>query len=547
MYSRFLRARCPAAIPRPQLSELLAVVLVAALSGPVQAAVITAALPRTTDGKPDLQGIWQARGTAADDLQRHGASRGLKAGKSVVEGGAIPYQTWAAAKKRQNFANRRTADPLGNCYFPGVPRIMYLGYPFQIFQTGEHVAIAFAWSSVFRLIYTDGKPPLHDGVESWMGNSRGHWEGDTLVVKVTDHNDKTWFDMAGDFHSDALSVTERYTMLDVDSISYAAEMEDSKVFTKPWKIGVTLARQKKATGPGEYECQAEKEEANGAFEPDPRTWFPKPVSEASRLVSQAAATFLTPEGNALPELKPGDKIRRMADGKPDLSGYYQANSGNANQGLERHDKEEFTPATRGIVVDPPDGLLPYRPWAREEQLSRGQPYRGYDDPTAHCFAAGVPRSMYTPSPYQILQPPGYVVFLFERMSWRVIPMDGRAHLPDKVRLWQGDSVGHWEGDTLVVDTTNLNGKAWLNEVGDVVSYAERVVERFTSMDAGKIVYRATVTDPIVYDRPWTIEVPVNKQAEELLEVACHEDNGDLQHLRDVRDEYRAGQKKEKSR
>ena len=108
--------------------------------------------------------------------------------------------------------------------------------------------------------------------------------------------------------------------------------------------------------------------------------------------------------------------------------------------------------------------------------NREEPYRGYDDPTAHCFVAGVPRSMYVPSPVQILQPPGYVVMLFERMSWRIIPLDGRAHIPDNIRLWQGDSVGHWEGDTLVVDTTNLNGKTWLNEVGDVVSYAEHVVE-----------------------------------------------------------------------
>jgi hypothetical protein len=146
---------------------------------------------------------------------------------------------------------------------------------------------------------------------------------------------------------------------------------------------------------------------------------------------------------------------------------------------------------------------------------------------------------------QILQPPGYVVLLFERMSWRIIPLDGRAHIADNIRLWQGDSVGHWEGDTLVVDTTNMNGKTWLNEVGDVVSYTEHIVERFTPTDAAKINYRATVTDPVVYTRPWTIEVPLNGNADELLEVACHEDNGDLQNLKNVRDEHRAQQKKEK--
>ena len=106
-------------------------------------------------------------------------------------------------------------------------------------------------------------------------------------------------------------------------------------------------------------------------------------------------------------------------------------------------------------------------------------------------------------------------------------------------------MGHWEGDTLVVDSTNFNGKTWLNEVGDVVSHAEHVVEHFIPTADGKITYRATVTDPIAYTKPWTIEIPLNRQADELLEVACHEDNGDLQHLKDVRDEFRAQQKKEK--
>jgi hypothetical protein len=539
MLTGFVRARF----------ALVAIILFVALFEGASAQQIqpaAGALPRTAEGQPDLQGIWQAHSGAAYDLQDHAAKPGIPAARGVVEGNAIPYQPWAAAKKLENFSKRRTADPLGRCYFPGVPRVMYLAHPFQIFQTAEHVAVLFEWSSVFRLIYTNGKPPLHEGVESWMGNSRGHWEGDTLVVKVTDHNDKTWFDIAGNFHSDALGVIERFTMLDADTIQYEATMEDSKVFTKPWKISLPLVRQKNATRLMEYQCQAEAEEANGAFERDPRTWYPKSGTGSSppQALSGTAlgATSPMPERGSLPPVKTGASLPRTVDGKPDLTGYYQADSGGANQGLQRHGKQEFTPATRGVVIDPPDRLLPYRPWARKEQLSREEPYRGYDDPTAHCFVAGVPRSMYVPSPHQILQPPGYIVLLFERMSWRVIPLDGRAHVPDNIRLWQGDSVGHWEGDTLVVETTNLNGKTWLNEVGDVVSHAERVVEHFIPVDTGKIVYRATVTDPIVYTRPWTIEMPLKREAEELLEVACHEDNGDLKHLKDVRDEFRAKQK-----
>lgn len=264
---------------------------------------------------------------------------------------------------------------------------------------------------------------------------------------------------------------------------------------------------------------------------------------ATALVSLAPQPIEAQRGRGGPATPP-PPIRRMPDGKPDLTGSYQADAGGSNYGLENKPRNGLIPASRGVVVDPPDGILPYQPWARAERMERELPHRGYDDPTAHCFVAGVPRAIYQPSPFQILQPPGYVVILFERMSWRLIPLDGRAHLPDDIRLWQGDSVGYWEGDTLVVNTKNLNGKAWLNEVGDVLSHDARIVERFTPVSGNSITYRATVTDTIAYTRPWTIQMALNRQDDELLEVACHEDNGDLQHLKDVRDEYRAKNKKE---
>ena len=241
--------------------------------------------------------------------------------------------------------------------------------------------------------------------------------------------------------------------------------------------------------------------------------------------------------------KPAGAVRRGADGKPDLSGVFMPDHGGANYGLEKHAGDALTPGGRGVVIDPPDGKLPLQDWARAEVASRATPERGYDDPTAHCFVAGVPRSLYTPSPLQILQPPGYVVLLFERMSWRTIPLDGRAHIPDNIRLWQGDSVGRWDGDTLVVETKNLNGKTWLNEVGEFVSHAETVVERFTPVDAETINYQAVVTDPIVYTRPWTIAFPLRRQTDELLEVACHEDNQDLKHLKEIKDAAQTGKPK----
>jgi hypothetical protein len=195
-------------------------------------------------------------------------------------------------------------------------------------------------------------------------------------------------------------------------------------------------------------------------------------------------------------------IRRLPDGHPDLSGTYGANSGGANYGLERHDRDFLSPGTQGVIVDPPDGKLPYQDWSRKEHDDRTQVHRGYDDPTAHCFVAGVPRSMYTPSPYQILQPPGYVVILFERMSWRQIPLDNRPHLPDNVRLWQGDSVGHWEGDTLVVDTVGFNEKQWV--AGSYPTTQQlHLTEKITRPNLKTLSYEFTIDDPGAYSKPWS--------------------------------------------
>jgi hypothetical protein len=232
------------------------------------------AIPRTADGRPNLQGIWKVASGAAVDLLDHAATANTPAGQSVVEGGAIPYQAWAAKKRAENFAARATADPLSNCYMPGVPRIMYLDYPFHIFQTSDALAITFEWSQVYRVLHVNGTPPA-DGIEFWMGDSRGRWEGDTLVVNVTNHNDRTWFDAAGNFHSEQLKLVERFTLTDQDTIRYDVTVEDPKVFTKPWKMSMPLYRQKNMTRVLEYQCQAEAEEANGLFERDPRTWYPK--------------------------------------------------------------------------------------------------------------------------------------------------------------------------------------------------------------------------------------------------------------------------------
>lgn len=211
-------------------------------------------IPRTPDGKPDLNGIWQVLSTAAWNLQDHNAEEGVPAGRSVVVGNDIPYQPWALAKKAENFKNRESLDPLNKCYLPGVPRITYLPFPFRINQTPAHIGITYEYSHAYRMIYTNGtKHP--EALEFWMGDSRGHWEGDVLVVDVADFNDQTWFDRAGNFHSEALRVVERYSMVGRNHINYEATIEDAKVFTRPWTIRMPLYRRLEENAQVlDYEC-----------------------------------------------------------------------------------------------------------------------------------------------------------------------------------------------------------------------------------------------------------------------------------------------------
>lgn len=212
-------------------------------------------LPRTPDGKPDLTGFWQVSNTAADNIQDHSARKSVPAGQGVVDGNEIPYQPWAAAKKAENFANRTTADPETKCYLPGVPRITYLPFPFQIVQTPKELTVLYEYAHAVRTIHTDGSNHPQGHIDWWLGDSRGHWEGDTLVVDLIHFNDETWFDRAGNFHSDALHVVERYTPIDRDHLDYGVTIEDPKVFTRPWKMSMILYRHlEKNFQILEYEC-----------------------------------------------------------------------------------------------------------------------------------------------------------------------------------------------------------------------------------------------------------------------------------------------------
>ncbi len=216
--------------------------------------------PRTPEGQPDLQGIWQVRNTANWDIQDHAGSYKTPAGIGVVEGGELPYRPDALAQKKKNFENRLTNDPVEKCYLAGVPRTTYLPFPFEIWQTPEAVVILSEYVHTWRWIPTT-KVDRYEGYESWMGDSRGRWEGDSLIVETAGFNDQTWFDHAGNFHSDALKVTERFTRTDADTIDYEVTIEDPKVFTRPWKMRMPVYRHKGMTRVLESECYLDAEEA----------------------------------------------------------------------------------------------------------------------------------------------------------------------------------------------------------------------------------------------------------------------------------------------
>ena len=213
--------------------------------------------PRTADGRPDLQGIWQAVNTAAWDIQDHSGALGVPAGRGVVEGNEIPYQPWALKKKQDNFANRATLDPERKCFLPGVPRVTYMPYPFQIVYAADKVNLLYEYSHAMRHVYMNGNAHPRGPIEWWMGDARGSWDGDTLVVDTVHFTAETWFDRAGNFHSEDLHVVERYTRTGPDHMLYEATIEDPKVFTRPWKMRMPLYRRVEPEAEiFEYECYA---------------------------------------------------------------------------------------------------------------------------------------------------------------------------------------------------------------------------------------------------------------------------------------------------
>ena len=208
--------------------------------------------PRTPAGAPDLSGIWQANNEANWDIQAHEARQGpvfalgaafsIPPGLGVVDGNDIPYLPEAVARKKANGENWIKLDPEIKCFMPGIPRATYMPYPFQIVQSKDNVIFTYEFTSASRVVRMNSQEK--SPAPAWMGWSLGKWDGESLVIEVTDHMPDTWFDRAGNYHGDALKVTERYTPIDANTLQYEATMEDATVYSKPWTIKMPLYRRR---------------------------------------------------------------------------------------------------------------------------------------------------------------------------------------------------------------------------------------------------------------------------------------------------------------
>ena len=250
------------------------------------------------DGKPDLNGIYQALNFANYDLQEQsmrpgafwqlGALGGTPPGRSVVEGGSIPYQPWAVKRQEWNYRHRLIADvykpemgdPELKCYLPGTPRAVYMPYPFQIVQTDKYVLFAYTFANANRVVHLTNH--RQSSVDTWMGWSNGRWEGDTLVVETNGFNDPVWLDRSGNFASGGVKVTERFTRTAPDHLSYEATLEDPSVYTRPWKIRMPLYRNVDPNAQViEYRCVELTEEAlYGRLTKNPKPATPPEMTES---------------------------------------------------------------------------------------------------------------------------------------------------------------------------------------------------------------------------------------------------------------------------
>ena len=497
-------------------------------SVPLRTHAADSKIPRLPNGKPDFSGIWQTTSAADYDLEPHGPRKDAPPSAGVVEGGVIPYLPAALEKKKQNFNARLTADPRLKCWTLGTPRGIYYPEPFQVFQRDRDLTIVFQFGQSVRTIHTNNtRHPVETDNEFWLGDSRGRFEGDTLVVDVTDFGEDTWLDRAGNFHSPKLHVVERWTFLDAQHHRIQGDARRSE------RVQPSLDFERHPASSSRKEFSVDRElllharlrqvlpgAARGMNRAMNTTitetfvmlakarllaWPPASARETEVVLTAARirlaiATLLAIPALTFPQFataqEGGGRQRetsfsaiesgkwtgkRLRDGQPDVAGHWSNTIGNHNNftdpqgGLPGDPSRRARPNTTreqrapSRISDPPDGQIPFQPWARAKQeeflkFFHDPKQPQYIEPLARCAPAGVPKSFMWHG-YEIRQFPGYVLFLFDSGT-RIIHLDGKPHLPESIKLWNADSRGHWEGNTLIVEVTNNNGKARLGRTGE---------------------------------------------------------------------------------
>jgi hypothetical protein len=240
-------------------------------------------------------------------------------------------------------------------------------------------------------------------------------------------------------------------------------------------------------------------------------------------------------------------IPRTADGKPDMQGRWNGSAGPIAHTniLEEHPGGFGINAGKSLIIDPANGVIPYQPWAKTERDRRREDANGYEDPVGHCEFYDIGRLH--PFAWEMLYVGNLIIINANQHITRIIDLNKRAHLPPGIKLWDGDPIGRWEGDTLVIESTNFNAKTRMGIGGDFYSQNARLTERYRMVDANTLDWRLTVEDPTVFTRPWTMTSgkPMTREKNTIDfddEDTCHEGNVDLLHLKNIYDQAREGGK-----
>ncbi len=474
-----------------------------------------------------------------------GGERGAGGGPPVARGiGGFPppqdQYTPEAAEEKKDRQRRKYEDPEAHCHLPGVPRGLEQPaglYPVQIIQDEKYFALLHEYPHDARIIPTDNSRHPQN-YWAWDGDSRGHWEGDTLVVDVTNFNGRTWLDMEGNFVDENEHVIERFTLVDADTILYEATIIDPTVFTKPVHERFTLKRvpkeqqllevqlSRRRAKPSALHRRRRRDEAEA--EMTVAGWLRFAVAAA---IGAVAVTTGPVTASQLAKSTAPYSPPRLWDGKtPDFRGIWQVRD-TAYVNIEGHRGEKEIAPARSIIVDPSDGKVPYRSDALPRRLSNYK-NRATADPSLRCAQAGVPRATYLPFPLQILQSPGNLAIVYqENHAIRLFYPESREHF-DRADWWMGDTRYRWEGDVLVADVVALTGQLWFDQTGNYHSDDVHVVERYTMTGPDTLRYEARIDDEAVYTKPWTLRTllyRIKDPGARIIEDECLEDENGVRH------------------